>query len=421
MLPSQHAGAAQFTRIVGAAYDDDAFQADVDLAFQGFYRWSVITREYQSGTSLLDATNLDYSEALYTMVPRLDIGLYKDLELFATFPVVLSWTKTVDLDPATRGYTNFTMNRQNKPGQSPADAIVNVNGSVKHTGYGDMTVGIKYAVFNDQRPNHSLKREKESGAIWWDDTVPTWILEFSYTAPTGSQLDPTNPSSGPGRKVHVLNFATSISKRFRWVDPYLGIFYQLPLSMGPSSVSNPDYTKYIKPGQRGGMTMGTEVIPYEDHKARYKVSIDVRFGANYVSDASLEYSEMADFLPGWKFFNKDANGNYIRDANGYPTIDPNNRTFGRLTATEQYLQFMGQLGLYAEIAKYFRVCTNVGFGHDTLHYLTYDKIGGGAGSGYINPADVNPLYEAELDERGKRFRLNDTFLLFWNISLAGQF
>ena len=112
------AGAAQYTKVVGAFYEDAPFQANVDVLFQGFYRKATITREYNNGAQLIDATNLDYSEALYTLVPRLDIGVFRDLEIFVTFPVVVSWSKDVSLSTDAQGWQRFTLNRQNKPGNT---------------------------------------------------------------------------------------------------------------------------------------------------------------------------------------------------------------------------------------------------------------------------------------------------------------
>jgi hypothetical protein len=418
------ADAAQYTKVVGAFYDDAPFQANVDLFFQGWYKRSSITREYNKGTAMIDAANLAYAEDLYTLVPRLDIGVFRDLEIFVTFPVVLSWTKDLSLDSSTNGMKQFTLNRQNLPNRKEEDAIVKVPGAMDRSGYGDMTVGFKWAIFNDQRPNHVLERDKDAGTLWWDDTTATWLIAFEYTIPTGSQIDPAVPNGGPGKKVQVLTFSTAFSKRFRYLDPYFGVFYSLPFSVGPGSDTDPKYYDYIRPGHKGGFNVGTEIIPYEDHKEGHKFGVDFRLGTIFVSDAQVDHSEMAEFLPGESFFKKDENGEYERDDEGFPVIDKPN-DFGRLTATEQYVEFLGQFGLYFVAAKYFKFATNIGFGHDTLHYLTFDKIGTDRNNnGIVSKAEgdiVNPAYEAELDQRGKRLRLSDTFIFFWNICMTGQF
>ena len=419
------ASAAQFTKVVGAFYDDAPFQANVDLFFQGWYKSSSITREYNDGKTgtLIDAANLNYSETLYTLVPRLDIGVFRDIEIFATFPVVVSWSKNVGLTATTADWKAFTLNRQNKAGNGAADAIVQVPGSMSRSGFGDMTVGFRWAVFNDQRPDHALERDRQTQSLWWDDTVGTWLLGFEYTIPTGSQIDPAVPDGGPGRKAQVLTFSTAFSKRFRYLDPYFGVSFSLPFTVGPSTTSDPDYYKYIHPGMKGGFTIGTEIIPYEDPKEGHKFGVDFRLAATFVSDADLEHSEMAEFLPEAGFFKKDDKGNYVLDADGYPQIAQ--KTFGRLTATEQYVEFVGQFGIYFVAAKYFKFASNIGFGHDTLHFLTFDKIGNDkSGNGIVSAGEgdeLNPWYEAALDQRGGRIRLNDTFIFFWNVCLTGQF
>ncbi|MFA6033573.1 MAG: hypothetical protein WC889_11795 [Myxococcota bacterium] len=412
--------AAEFTRIVGAAYPDAKFQMEADVPFVGLYQWSRITREYNRQYPPIDALGLDFAESEYLLIPRLDIGLYRDLELYLKFPVVIQWVKTVSMDPSTKGYTSFTLNRQNRPGMQPSDAIVNVSGQSSRSGFGDMSVGLRYAIFNDQRPNHTLNRDKNSTTdpVWWDDTVATWIVDFEYTAPTGSQIDPTSPNGGVGRKNHVLTFSTSASKRFRYADPYFGIFYSLPIPV------DKDDPAIINAGQRGGFVVGTEIIPYEDHKAGHKFAFDLRMGATYVGNAGREQNEMSEFFPGKSFFQKDDKGNYVYDSTGYPII-ANSKDFGRLKATEQFLEITGQLGLYFVAAKYFKFSSYVGFGHNTLHFLTCDDLGVDKnGDGKINPGDgdtLNPNYEAELDQRGNRFRLADTFNMFWSVTLTGQF
>ena len=424
------AHAAEFTRVVGAFYNDDPFQADVDVTIEGFQKWGTVTREYNVNGTMIDAAGLSYSESMFTLVPRADIGIFKGLEIFFEFPVVMQWTREVSLDQSIKRdaggrYTNFTMNRENQPNYTKSDWIVNGAGSVSRSGFGDMSVGVRWAVFNDQRPTYTLKREKDSkdNPIWWDDTLATWILEFMYTAPTGTRIVPAG-NSGVGLGAHQFTFSTALSKRFRYMDPYFGISSCFQVSQGPDDPSQISYYKYVRPGQVGSMIVGTEIIPYEKHALGYKVALDIRFGMKYISGGDSDYTEMADFFPGTTFFQKDASGNYVRDSNGYPIIQ-NPTDFGRLTGREQYLQFYGGIGFYFIAAKYFKLSTSVDLGHDTLHFITFDPIGiDKNGNGRFNPAEgdvPNPNYEGELDQRGYRFRIMDTFLISWSVMLSGQF
>jgi hypothetical protein len=410
--------ASNYTKVAGAFYEDDPFDANIDIFFQGFYKNSTITREFldKNRGKIIDAKNLDYNETYYLLSPKLEIGVYKDLEVYAVFPIYITYEKSIDFATQT-GWKQITLNKENKyygdTKEDPNRIIRNIPDKAVRGGFGDMSVGIKWAPFYDQKPYHILNRDKSR--LHWDDTMATWVLGFEYTIPTGARYDlneqATSSNKGDiGKKIQILSFWTAFSKRFEYVDPYFGVFYNLPLTTSNSLISG---------SHRAGFDIGTEIIPYEDVQLGNKFTFDFRLSAAFVSNAEKAYSEIAEFLPNFK---KDSDGNYILGEDGLPIID----SWGRVTATEQYFEFRGTFGISFVVSKYLRLMSNVGFGHDTWHFITYanscseDRNNNGRCS--KDEGDIpNPVYEPILDQRGNRFRIADTLIIFWNASLTGQF
>ncbi|MCX7944361.1 MAG: hypothetical protein N2746_07640 [Deltaproteobacteria bacterium] len=410
--------ASNYTKVAGAFYEDDPFDANVEIFFQGFYKNSTITREFldKNRAVLIDAKNLDYDETHYQLVPKLEIGVYKDLEIYAIFPIYLLYEKSINFATQT-GWKQITMNKTNtyygQTTEDPNRIIRKIPDKAVRGGFGDMSVGIKWAPFYDQKPYHILKRDKQK--LNWDDTMATWVLGIEYTIPTGARydLDEQAISSNKGdigNKIQILSFWTAFSKRFEYVDPYFGVYYKLPLTISSSLISG---------SHKAGFDIGTEIIPYEDVQLGNKFAFDFRLSAAFISNAEKAYSEVAEFLPNFK---KDQDGKHILGDDNLPIID----SWGRITATEQYFEFRGLFGISFVIAKYLRLMSNVGFGHDTWHYLTFanscseDKNNNGRCS--KEEGDIpNPIYEPILDQRGNRIKIADTFIIFWNISMTGQF
>ncbi len=410
--------ASNYTKVAGAFFEDDPFDANLEVYFEGFYKSSTITREFldKNRGILIDAKNLNYDETTYVLKPIVEIGVYKDLEIYTIIPIYLSSEKSIGFATQS-GWKQITLNKTNsyygQTTEDPNKIIRNIPDKAVRGGLGDMAVGIKWAPFYDQKPYNILNRDKTR--LNWDDTMATWVLGLEYTIPTGARYDldeqATSSNKGDiGKKLQILSFWTAFSKRFEYVDPYFGIFYNLPLTISSSLISG---------SHRAGFDIGTEIIPYEDVMLGNKFSFDFRLSAAFVSNADKAYSEVAEFLPNFK---KDSNGDYINGEDGLPQID----SWGRVTATEQYFEFRGLFGISFVVAKYLRIMSNIGFGHDTWHYLTFanscseDKNNNGRCS--KDEGDVpNPIYEPILDQRGNRLRIADTFIIFWNASLTGQF
>lgn len=418
IILSSQAFASNYTKVAGAFYEDDPFDANIEIFFQGFYKSSTITREFLDKNKgiVIDAKNLDYNETYYLLSPKLEIGVFRDLELYTILPIYLSYEKSINFATQS-GWKQITMNKTNTYyGQTTPDPnriIRNIPDKAVRGGFGDMSVGIKWAPFYDQKPYNILKRDK--GKLNWDDTMATWVLGLEYIIPTGARYDldeqATSSNKGDiGKKLQILSFWTAFSKRFEYVDPYFGVFYNLPLTISSSLISG---------SHRAGFDIGTEIIPYEDVQLGNKFSFDFRLSASFVSNADKAYSEVAEFLPNFK---KDQDGKYINGNDGLPIIE----SWGRVTATEQYFEFRGIFGLSFVVAKYLRLMSNVGFGHDTWHFLTFanscsnDKNNNGRCS--PDEGDIpNPVYDSILDQRGNRFKIADTFIIFWNVSATGQF
>src|SRR5437764_14509445 len=91
--------------------------------------------------------------------------------------------------------------------------------------------------------------------------------------------------------VHRNIARTSISKRFRYFDPYIGFWYMYPIARDDSLYK--DYgpaQKTKNPQMQGGTVCGDEMIPYEKPQDWYKLAIDLtgRIEAHFNGTANSE-------------------------------------------------------------------------------------------------------------------------------------
>lgn len=91
-----------------------------------------------------------------------------------------------------------------------------------------------------------------------------------------------------GRGLHELKFSIATSKKFNWIEPYIGLNYVYAASASDSPIREVDPANqgqvFINPPMRGEFTVGTEFIPYEDKATGARYGIDLRFSFGYTSE-----------------------------------------------------------------------------------------------------------------------------------------
>ncbi len=436
---------AEITEVQDAADGDDPWDFALDIKYIREQTRAKITKEFhnnngQEGGDIIDSTELRYVSVKHTLDLTAHFGIYKDLEVNAALPIVLSHAQNWNLAAATSEANSVLATNDFGEGVCPgptvrgtddtppedadgrptgwkhntvdgtcvrnADAeatvtaagrtggpipfapLFNTNSSAHFAGVGDPRFGITWGILNDER----------------DDTKPSWVLGFNYKLPAVDPADPTaeNSEDKPGAVgdgFHRFTFWTAMSKRIDRADPYTKFYYTLST---PSSkaFNNCDAPEVLgtpencgsehwsedetgpKPRHVGGVFFGSEVIPWEDKKKDQKVVLDAGLIGEYHSEGR-DYSEASFMLK-------------------------------KLTYNEQFARIGGQIGLYFRGAKYVMLRLNTGFTVDTEHMLTNESIGeDNNGNDQVDldnaTGELNPNFDFRYDVPGRRLRISEVY------------
>jgi hypothetical protein len=435
------ARAAHVTDVADAMDERHPVEVDLDFGYTHLKKQTKVTREnvqtdpatQKRGIVLVD--ELQHTETTDQLNFRLNVGLYHDLELHVIAPLLIGqkqeWgfatVNGVSVQPVSTLQNNtINISGCNATGScADKNPIMPTPGQSLRAGFADPTIGLAWGPINEER-EQQLRPELFPP----DHPVSTWVLGLDYTLPLpGDVDDPSKFGAASGaatagstshpviRKAHVFSPWTAFSKRFKVLDPYVGVRANLPIPVGGSSAGDGSYdncwhpdqladvatqncanaawkgeTGY-KPAYTGAFTFGTELVVADDKVAQQKVAFDLHTEITWFSP-SRGYSQVADAL-------------------------------GKLTYEEEHVQALTTLGFYGRIARWLHVRVSGTLGVDTPHFLTSESIGkdlNGDGQVQISAGaatksvEQNPAYDFRVDQPGRRLRAEAMFI--WGVSGA---
>jgi hypothetical protein len=434
--------AADISHVASSGERNKPFELDITVRWERFQERATINREdvggIRPGGAIVDGDELRYVRTRNAIVPRIAVGLYRDLELSFEMPYVLtddrSWRFGTVSGTPSGGVPGFPSTIETNP--YDADGLTSVTGgtctpgpcplfpvgpTVFHGGRaGDLKVGLAWAIFNQKK----------------DETKPFWIVGMNVTFPTAARYEPakdrgadwSSPNSvaekpAPiGEKVWKWDVYTILSRRMGYIDPYVKA-HATGMFKTSSTYSNCDFvTELAAPLPNGrqmnslaatncatwgseadaklpwlaGLTVGTEVVPYEDRYEGQRVSLDFRLFADYTS-AQRFYNELTDAT-------------------------------GKLHMTQGYLTMGGLAGLYLHASKYVSLQATASLATRSAHYLTGESLGRNGGWPSVgsdglttDPAEMNPNFDHRYDAPGRRFRISEVTLFELGASAVMRF
>ncbi len=416
------ATAAEVTDVLDAfdAENDNPYDLSLRIRFGQDSRSSTIAREWRclaadqlgaekcaTGSTNLFARELTFERTRQMLNFDLRVGVYKDAELVATFPLVLSDSWKHDFAPGV-GRGNSTLYPD-----SDKMAIVGVPyASTDRSGFGDMVVGLKWSPYNYYR----------------ETAHPTWVFSFMWTAPTGTPMEAGNDAVGEG--LHHLELATTISRRtLGIVEPFFNIHGILRLGSAEGLFVKKSATqKTVDPGAIVGTQFGAELIPWEDLKADARVEFEIGFGMDYVF-AGREYTEIWEALASPDNPCRPENG-CSNTLNSKSAVDPATsqlREADGITDVEQYGKFRGWASLHYQPMRNFQISASFLYATESPHYITAGAYGtdldGNAKVEQSNSKSDNeysPTFLPALDTPGSRLRIQDVGSYALMVSVSGK-
>ncbi len=427
-----------YTDVPDAFEEGDPFDLELTARFDYTSIGGTIQREVTDG---LDAVGGRQSEAFRDVAEWtwsrsvLDLGvsagLYHDVAIYLGLPLVLSDARQLRYPGGrTRGEVDADLTVQ-PPGGTAAPLFSPQFDSPTRAGIDYLRAGLALGIFNQYRDPH----------------LPTWVLRIEgrfnvspemvacrqgdsgteCLQPDGSGGLSVMPGGDPGvgRGTNALRVETRVSRRFRYIEPYMGIGFQVEWPGKASEFFTPggSLSGYINtiPPILGELTAGVAIVPWEHRGQWQRLSIDLRFLGAYVSEGR-EYSPLFDALG-------TSRSPYLAEPNLEGIPDGSRRLreveFTGLTDVQSH----GRIG--GSVAVDFRAAQEVSFRggfsltYDTPYFLTYadacnpneDPQGpDDPRKGRCRSGIINPHHRTAIDLPGNRFRLDGAWQ--WGLSIG---
>lgn len=468
--------AGEVTSVVDAFDDGDPFDIHVSLGFEYSTKSASIRREtniYAPGLTTGGYTSnlmnvASYSETTSKLIPRIDIGIFKDLGLYLKLPIILSNSRELTgLDGSDAPAAQDVV-----LAGSPADGrLFNLPfKSPDRSGIEHIAVGLDLDIFSQHR----------------DRTKPTWLLgvegRFSVGEPMhactenpgANQIKCANPADvnrnglidtdlegvdlterdpGVSRGTIGLEVHTMMSKRIKYVEPYGGFsaLFQFQQQSSDYGLTDLEGSLVNHPPLVGTVTAGLMIIPWENREKFGRLTFDLRFAGQYYSEGR-DYSELFDALgtssaatmrnPQYASFTGNPDYNQDLCADGDPStpcfprsvVNTNSQKtyFTGLTDVQAYGSYRFSGSVTWQASEYVKFQFGMGFRHDQGHGISGDqpcnpefkgsleksgpcRTGDESQGGTVSATGVpNPNYRATINSIGRRFYVNDsnTFDIF---------
>lgn len=426
-----------FTDVVDAFDDHDVFDVNVTIGYLRTWELGRIQRE-QNGPASADGRMTrhwqdvaDYSREINQLIFGLDIGLYRDVAVYARLPLILSDDRALARvggeDPGA-----LVFDRSSTP--SPLfDVPAGSRGfrSPTRSGVDYLAVGLAWSILNQHRDPHA----------------PTWVLmlegrfnlgepmhacESLAEPPGGLRCQGGGSDPGVGRGTNALRVETRGSFRYQYMEPYAGLAFQMewPGSGDRFFVPSGNLAGYInsRPPIQGRLTVGTAIIPWEDRQQWQRFSIDLRFTGDYLSEGR-DYSPLFDALgssqnPYLTTPNCEGPVETCRDGSALES------PFFGLTDTQSRVRLGGMITLEMQAARYVRFSVSTAVYHSPSYTITQadacNPNASGAGDddprrGTCRSGIINPHHRPAIDLPGQRFRMEGLTQVDVAASVTAQF
>ncbi len=438
-----------YTNAIDAVDDGDPFDLDITAGFRRTRVAGTIQREPgptpDSGRGSANWTNIgDWEHVRNELLLGLDIGIFRDVMLYARMPLVLSDTRRITYPgspPAAEVDTNLV---EPIAGGGAPQLFYMPFRSPTRSGIDTVTVGLGFDVLNQHRR----------------PSFPTWMMLFELRLGVGSLLRPCeksgverdpntgapitggdgNPipracSSGVSRGTHAFRFESRMSRRYRYAEVYSGLLFHFEWAGRAKSQFEPggDLAGYqnTRPPVRGTFTAGVALIPWENRESWQRFTIDLRVRGTYVSEGR-DYSPLYDALG-----SSQHPALTIDNLEGDP-MGPNPGALRRvpftgLTDVQAHGRLGGQIAIEMQAARYVRFRFGLDLDYITPHALTFsdgcDPNASADGPGdprACNPRSpddglINPHHRPAIDRPGNRFRLDGALDLGLFFGATAQF
>lgn len=456
--------------VIDAFDDDDPFDFAVSVGYQFASKSARILREspaFEPGltTGGFTARTMKVGQFVgvsSVLTPRIDVGLYKDLALYATLPITLSDERRIDdLDGSA---AKASVVAAGAPGEQLFSLPFR---SPNRSGIQYVGVGIDYSILNQARdatkptwvfgleariaagtPMHACDAAKSPQCAHPGDINRNGQFDANLTSAGGNPLEAqglANREAGVTRGTIGLEFHSAISKRIKYIEPYsaFSALFEFPQSSSDFGQTDLQGALVNHPPIVGTVSLGMMIHPWENRESFGRLTFDFRFDGTYRSEGR-DYSELFDALgsssasslrqPKWSRYracaaNEGCSGETIS------VVDESSQKtyFTGLTVVEPYGSYRASSSVTWRIAEYVKLNLGGAVRFDQAHGISHDQpcnpnfkdnpyesgpchfTAGSSVTPEIGATGIpNPAYRPTINGIGRRFYVDEsmTFEIF---------
>lgn len=405
-MPAIAAATPLETRVATAFEKGNPIDLHLSLGFTTSSKSARIRRELQqlgvSNDAIALVNDLAYSQTRNLMSLRAAVGFAPGVELHLELPFVLSDSRTVSF--FQEGGPESRVDARNST--SVRDGTLPASGEIPQgpgrSGLETFNIGLKAAILEQRK----------------DDTKPTWTagvdfkIHFGETQAFDRRSPTANTKVGPG--YHTIRFRTDTSRRLGPVEPFFGIFFDLPIASDkkafPTAIGG---QREDQPQMASGATFGLDARFLERPELLVGGTLRARAEARFKGRG---WSEMWEQLScSSADIDADSQNGRLR-----PTcVLPDGRTspYAGTTDIENYGSFAADLEVWTVWKDLLRGAVGFGLNRDQAHFITYAGAGQDRNNnGQVELTDANefnPQHRQVIDLVGRRYRVDG--VMVWRV------
>lgn len=453
------AQAADVTRVASSFDGDNKFDLHFGVGYDFNFKQAAILREWSDPKNPKSTMVRDllYRQMRHVVTPTLEIGLYKDLAVYAALPIVVSDNRTYGFDQQAEpcvyadqaSATNPATCVRHDNSTTIRDGIIPRNGfdatntsqpfgqfggmdtqtifkGANRYGLDQVVVGLKIGILNQDRLSH----------------MPKWVLGLEGRFAVGKPMqfsrniaDDPGGNHRVGRGTHEIGVWTALSRRYRFLDPFFTAWWYQAIRAG-----NTEFRDYgaiqdrVNPQSNTGVSFGTEIVPFERKAKGQKVSLNLRglamlkYGGRGYSEAWELFADspalVGTYQPGQAGLgcnrtDVDKVVNYAKanEADADPLVNSGApggcQRFNGITNIQDFATFGMNVALHAQLNKYAFLAIGAMLSTDTRHFITAASRGKATADPASDPKlvdsdkEINPVRRDVVDNVGRRYAVGD--------------
>lgn len=404
---------------VASSFDtNDDFDINLRLSFDHQSRSAPIRRESniaQPGltTGGYTANTMDvatYHESTQRLIPEINIGLFRDLQLSVRMPVILANNRSLtelggsaSQPITTSGFVGEQLFSPNfeSPTRSGIEYLAvgldfAVMNQFRNPSRPNWVIGVE-GRFNVSEPMHACTEAPAEGQVKcaYDADINRngknevlGDINDDFGPFAGATEGDFDGDRGPGvsRGTTALEAHAYVSKRLGYIEPYTGVealfeFQGSDTAYGPFDLEG---TLVNHPPLRGTVVAGVAIIPWEQPENYRRISMDFRVQGTYVSEGR-DYSELFDALgssdaeslrlPNYSAYTLNTSGTPADIARNPSVVDPNSErvNFTGLTDVQQHGDYEFKAQFTWQASRYVKFDVGSAWRVIQEHFITMDQ------------------------------------------------